>query len=240
MGRIFRWCGILPRCFVMARASPIGIASGAAKPHEAKLRGDPIPAAPCKQRKSHTEAPSCREFSTGFTGWTRFLGDAASSRVPVGEGPACRGRGKKSRAKFATSAKNFPRRYTFGGATSCRAFSNAEKFPAETQSECPTGFAGWTGFWGFRRRGCRESEEFRAFRRGCHGDGSRRFKFDRATGQNETLKPIESRLRRTLKRSIPFHAAEEKNGQAAIKEDFDEESGSFGRFRRAARRDGLC
>ena len=212
MGRIFRRCGILPRCFVMAQASPIGIASDAAKPHEAKLRGDPIPAAPCKQRKSHTEAPSCREFSTGFTGWTRFLGDAASSRVPVGEGPACRGRGKKSRAKFATSAKNFPRRYTFGGATSCRAFSNAEKFSAETQDSQRVfrqDLQDGQDLWGFRRRGRRESEEFRTFRRGYHGNGFRRLtpwiQILRATGQNETLKPMESRLRQTLKKgnSVP-------------------------------------
>ena len=63
--------------------------------------------------------------------------------------------------------------------------------------------------WGFRRRGRRESEEFRTFRRGYHGNGFRRLtpwiQILRATGQNETLKPMESRLRQTLKKgnSVP-------------------------------------
>ena len=74
------------------------------------------------------------------------------------------------------------------------------------------------------------SKDFRAFRRGRHGDGSRRFKFDRATGQNETLKPIESRLRRTLKGGNPFHAAGRKaEGRAeGEKEDFGENQGILG------------
>ena len=83
-----------------------------------------------------------------------------------------------------------------------------KKFPAETQEtqrEIPTGLTGFTG-WG-RRRGCRKSKDFMAFRRGCHGDGSRRFTFDRATGQNETLKAAS----RTLKRENPVPRGREES-----------------------------
>ena len=195
----FRRCGILPRCFAMARASPIGIASGAAPPHEAKLPGDPIPAAPCKQRKSHTEAPRHREF------FRQDLQDGWDfSEVRHLAALLCDGPGKPDWHCVRCGAP--PTKQSFPGTPSPPRHANKRMFPAETQEtqrECPTGFAGWTGL-GFRRQEHRKSKDFRTFRRGCHGDEGCRLtpwiQILRATGQNETLKPMESRLRRTLKR----------------------------------------